>query len=70
MRTDYEIYSEMRAGHWVAWATSDSTSNPAGSVLLVGQNQEEAEANAEQWVERITQDPKLLRTSAPKTSDL
>ena len=70
MRTDYEIHSEMRAGHWVAWATSSGDSNPAGSVLLLGQNQEEAETNAEQWVERITQDSKLLRTSAQKNSGL
>tara|TARA_Y100001001_G_C7917671_1_gene277522 strand:+ start:158 stop:370 length:213 start_codon:yes stop_codon:yes gene_type:complete len=70
MRIDYEIHSEMRAGHWVAWATSNADSKPAGAVLLVGQTQEEAEANAEQWVERITQDSKLLRTLAPETGNI
>ena len=57
---DYSIRSEPRAGHWVAWVTSPGTSTPVGSVLLPGQTQEEAEANARQWIERISADASLL----------
>ncbi len=57
---DYSIRSEARAGHWIAWLTASGTSTPVGSVLLPGQTQEEAESNARQWMERISDDPSLL----------
>ncbi len=57
---EYSIQSEARAGHWVAWLTSPGTSAPVGSVLLPGQTQEEAESNARQWMDRISNDPGLL----------
>ncbi len=59
--SDYAIHSEARAGHWVAWVTSVGDSKPAGSVILPGQTQEEAESNAQRWIERLTQDSSLLR---------
>ncbi|SVD78680.1 uncharacterized protein METZ01_LOCUS431534 [marine metagenome] len=59
--SDYVIHSEARAGHWVAWVTSAADSKPAGSVILPGQTQEEAESNAQHWIERLTQDSSLLR---------
>ena len=58
---DYRIHSEARAGHWVAWATSGSETKPAGAAILVGQTQQEAEANAGRWIERLKSDPDLLR---------
>ncbi len=64
---DYSIQSEARAGHWVAWVTEPGTSTPVGSVLLPGQTQEEAEANARQWMERISADASLL-PPAPATA--
>ena len=45
--SDYAIHSEARAGHWVAWVTSAGDSRPAGSVILPGQTQEEAESRTE-----------------------
>ena len=60
--TNYQIHSESRAGHWVAWAVSGGETIPAGGVVLVGQTQQEAEANAQRWVERLTRDPAMLRT--------
>ena len=59
--TNYEIHSELRGGHWVAWVSPTGANAPAGAVTLVGQTREEAEANASQWAKRITEDPKLVR---------
>ncbi len=59
--SSYDLHAEPRAGHWVAWVTAPQESQPAGAVVLVGQTQEEAEANARQWAERLAADPKLLR---------
>lgn len=61
MDTEYGIHSEPRAGHWVAWAFSGDEALPAGAVILVGQTQEEAEANASRWIERLAAEPGLLR---------
>lgn len=58
--SDYSIHSEARAGHWVAWAVAQGESKPTGSVILPGQTRQEAEANARHWIERISEDPRLL----------
>jgi len=60
--SDYSIHSKARAGHWVAWVTAPGESKPAGSIILPGQTQQEAEANAQLWAKRLTQDPRLLRS--------
>ena len=62
MKPSYEIRSEAHGGHWVAWAARSGDPKPAGAVLLVGQTQQEAEANAARWVERLDSDPGLLRS--------
>ncbi len=59
--SNYVIESEARAGHWVAWVTSSGEPKPVGSVILPGQTQEEAESNAQRWLERLTKDSSLLR---------
>ena len=60
---DYEIHSEPSHGHWVAWVKASSGGQkPVGEVILVGQTQEEAEANARRWGERLDNDPTLLRS--------
>jgi len=59
---DYEIHSEARSGHWVAWVTVAGSDKPAGHVVLVGQTQQEAEAKAGSWQERLDGDASLLRT--------
>jgi hypothetical protein len=50
---NYEIKSEQRGGHWVAWVVRGSEGKPDRSILLVGQTREEAEARARQWAEDI-----------------
>ena len=57
----YQVHSQPSGGHWVAWLTSGSDTKPAGSVTLVGKTQEEAEANAQKWADRLDADPRLLR---------
>ena len=48
----FEIRSEAHGPHWVAWIAKTSDGPPDQSVVLVGQTQAEAEANARQWAER------------------
>ncbi len=48
----YEIRSEIRGAHWIAWIARASDGKPEGSVVLVGQTQEEAEKRERQWAEQ------------------
>ena len=48
----FEIRSEAHGPHWVAWIAKAGDSGPDQSVVLIGQTQAEAEANARQWAER------------------
>ena len=57
----YQIHSQPSGGHWVAWLTAEGDEKPAGEVTLVGKTQEEAEANAQRWADRLDEDPRLLR---------
>ena len=47
----YEIRSELRGGHWVAWVVRTPDGKPDKSVLLVGQTKQEAESRARAWAE-------------------
>ena len=47
----YEVHSEARGPHWVAWITRGPGTKPERSVLIVGATQAEAEAGAKQWAE-------------------
>jgi hypothetical protein len=42
------IKSEASGPHWVAWVAG-ADGKPIGSVVLVGQTQEEAESRAREW---------------------
>ena len=57
----YQIHSQPSGGHWIAWLTTESDAKPAGTVTLVGQTKEEAEANAQRWADQLDNDPRLLR---------
>jgi len=48
----YEVRSEAHGPHWVAWVVRSGSDKPEGSVVLVGQTREEAEARAREWAER------------------
>ena len=47
----YEIHSEARGSHWIAWVSRDGDPQPHRSVVLVGQTQDEAVTRARQWAE-------------------
>ena len=51
--SSYEIHSEARGPHWVAWITRGGAVKPERSVLIVGGSQAEAEAGAKQWAESL-----------------
>jgi hypothetical protein len=48
----YQIHTEARGPHWIAWITCGNDTKPYRSVVLIAANQEEAEARARQWAER------------------
>ncbi len=48
----FEVHSEARGPHWVAWLTRGSETRPVRDVLLVGENQDEAESRAREWIRR------------------
>jgi hypothetical protein len=50
----YQIHTEARGPHWIAWISRDGSSKPAGSVVLVGESKEKAEANARRWAEQTS----------------
>lgn len=47
-----EIRSEERGPHWIAWVAG-ADGKPVGSIVLVGQTQEEAETRARNWRDRL-----------------
>jgi hypothetical protein len=47
-----QIHSEARGGHWVAWVSRDGTGTPERGIVLVGETQAKAEANARAWAQR------------------
>jgi hypothetical protein len=50
----YEIHSEARGPHWIAWITRAGSGKPDRSVILVAGSQEEAEARARSWAEQTS----------------
>jgi hypothetical protein len=45
----FQIHSEARGPHWIAWVSRDGSGKPERSVVLVAETQEEAEKRAERW---------------------
>jgi hypothetical protein len=45
-----EVRSEARGLHWIAWFP-DADGKPEGSIVLVGETREAAEAKARRWRE-------------------
>jgi hypothetical protein len=48
----YQVFSEARGPHWIAWISRDGSGKPDRSVILVAETQEKAEANAREWAEK------------------
>jgi hypothetical protein len=52
-RTDYQVHSEERGSHWIAWITREGSQKPELSVVLVAASQQEAEERARQWADQV-----------------
>jgi hypothetical protein len=48
----YQIHSEARGPHWIAWVTRTGDPQPERSIVLVAANQRDAEARAVRWAEQ------------------
>ena len=53
MSGSYQIHTEARGPHWIAWITRDGGTKPDRSVVLVAASREEAEARARIWAEHV-----------------
>lgn len=49
----FEIHSEARGPHWVAWVSRVGETGPHESILLVGATRREAEDKAREWAQRL-----------------
>jgi hypothetical protein len=49
----FDVRSEARGPHWVAWVTRPGQDGPYQSVLLVGASREEAESRAREWGAKV-----------------
>ncbi len=49
----YQIHTEERGPHWIAWLTRGDGAKPEGHVVLVAATQAEAEERARAWADRI-----------------
>jgi hypothetical protein len=47
----YQVHTEARGPHWIAWITTSADAKPYRSVVLIAANQEEAETRARNWAE-------------------
>ena len=48
----YQIHTEARGPHWIAWVSRDGSGKPDRSVVLVAETKEKAEAKAQGWAEQ------------------
>jgi hypothetical protein len=48
----YQVHSEERGPHWIAWITRGADPKPDRAIVLVGASKAEAEANARAWAEQ------------------
>jgi hypothetical protein len=45
----FDVKTERRGGHWIAWLTRPNDPKPVLSVNIVGENEEEARTRATEW---------------------
>ncbi len=60
----FEIHSEARGPHWVAWVSEPGQKGPYRSILLVGASREEAETRARDWSATLAAQ---METSSPSS---
>jgi hypothetical protein len=62
--TTFEIHSEARGPHWVAWLSEPGQKGPYRSILLVGASQQEAETRAREWSAEVS---RQIERSSPSS---
>ena len=62
--TAFEVHSEARGPHWVAWLSAPDQKGPYQSVLLVGASQREAEARARDWGAKLAAQTEMSSPSS------
>jgi hypothetical protein len=50
----FQIHSQVRGPHWIAWVSRDDTGKPYRGVVLVAETRELAEARARAWAEQTS----------------
>jgi len=48
----FQIHSEARGPHWIAWVSRDQSDKPYRSVVIVAETRELAESRARRWAEQ------------------
>jgi hypothetical protein len=48
----FEIRSEPRGPHWIAWLVRAGSATPDRGIVIVGETQDEAEARARRFAEQ------------------
>jgi len=48
-----QIRSAARGPHWIAWVSRAGSDEPEGSIVIVGETQDEAETRARAWMEQV-----------------
>jgi hypothetical protein len=48
----YQIHTESRGPHWIAWISRAADNKPERSIVLVAASQQEAEERARRWAEQ------------------
>lgn len=46
---NWQVHSELRGHHWVAWLTEGNDARAVQSVLMVGRTKDEAEEHLRAW---------------------
>lgn len=48
----YQIHTEARGPHWIAWVSRGADAKPDRSVVVVAASEKEAEERARRWAEQ------------------
>jgi hypothetical protein len=49
----YQIHSEERGPHWIAWVTRGDDLKPDRAIILVAASKADAEERARKWAESL-----------------
>jgi hypothetical protein len=49
----YDVHTEARGSHWIAWLTSGGSPKPDRSIVLVAASEAEARERARAWIEQL-----------------